>query len=260
MKIGIIGMGYVGTAMKQLLLKNHQVVTKDLDYGEDFDGCELVIVCVPTPTNQDGSCDISIVDEVISGVDCDDVLIRSTVPPGTCLFLSEKYRKDICFCPEYIGESSYHVPEDQGYPHTTDMSKSPFMIFGGMKFLTLKMVQLFSPIMGPYCKMCRTDSTTAELTKYMENCFFAVKNAFCNDFYNIAKLCNVDYEDLRELWLADKRIDPCHSMVFVESRGFGGKCLPKDILAMVTHAKQLGHTATILEAALQFSQSIRVTS
>jgi UDP-glucose 6-dehydrogenase len=62
----------------------------------------------------------------------------------------------------------------------------------------------------------------------MENSFFATKVTFCNMWYDIATACGVDYNELRECWLADPRINRNHTLVFPKDRGYGGKCLVPD--------------------------------
>src|SRR5205807_8423671 len=101
------------------------------------------------------------------------------------------------------------------------------------------------------------DARTAEMTKYMENCFLALKVTFCNEFYDIARGMNVDYNELRELWLLDPRIGRSHTFVLPDDRGFGGKCLPKDVAAMVHTGTETGSRPTLLEAMLRANTAMR---
>jgi UDP-glucose 6-dehydrogenase len=85
----------------------------------------------------------------------------------------------------------------------------------------------------------------------MENCFLATKVAFVNQFFDIAAALNVNFSELRELWLADPRVGSSHSSVTAE-RGFRGRCLPKDVSAMVAAMKPHGG-ALLMEAVMQYN-------
>jgi UDP-glucose 6-dehydrogenase len=98
---------------------------------------------------------------------------------------------------------------------------------------------------------------TAELTKYMENAFLALKVTFCNEFYDIAEAQGVDYNELRELWLLDPRIGRSHTFVLPFGRGFGGRCLPKDLNAIIHAARGAGVEAGLLEAVRDVNDAIR---
>jgi UDP-glucose 6-dehydrogenase len=87
----------------------------------------------------------------------------------------------------------------------------------------------------PHVEFVETDVRTAELAKYMENCFLAAKVAFVNQFYDLAERAGVDYDRLRELFTRDPRVGPSHTQVTAE-RGFGGKCLPKDMRSLIAWA------------------------
>jgi UDPglucose 6-dehydrogenase len=94
----------------------------------------------------------------------------------------------------------------------------------------------------------------AELCKYMENCFLATKVAFVNQFYDIAQAFDVDFSELRELWLVDPRVGSSHSSITTE-RGFRGRCLPKDVSALVAAMKATGG-APLLEAVLDYNKHV----
>jgi hypothetical protein len=95
---------------------------------------------------------------------------------------------------------------------------------------------------------------TAELCKYMENTFLATKVAFVNQFYDLAQVYGVNYNELRELWLADERIGRSHTIV-TEERGYRGRCLPKDIAAIIQAAKPFGG-APLLEAIDRYNDEV----
>jgi UDP-glucose 6-dehydrogenase len=100
--------------------------------------------------------------------------------------------------------------------------------------------------MGVDCRFFQTDIITASLTKYMENSFFAMKVTFCNEWFDIARAYEVDYNELRELWLADPRINRNHTLVFPDNRGYGGKCYPKDTKAIIYDVCQEGYKPELM--------------
>lgn len=103
-----------------------------------------------------------------------------------------------------------------------------------------------------------TSARTAELCKYMENCFLATKVAFVNQFFDLADLFGVDFAELRRFWLLDSRISASHTEVTAE-RGFGGRCLPKDMRAIVAASKVLYGDAPLLRAVLNYNDSVRTS-
>ena len=96
MKIGIIGCGHIGGAMHELF-KDAVVYDKFKNIGsqEEINDCEVAFVCVPTPMSKDGSCDTSIVEEVLSWCKCKCIILRSTVRVGFTREMREKYGKEI---------------------------------------------------------------------------------------------------------------------------------------------------------------------
>jgi UDPglucose 6-dehydrogenase len=173
--------------------------------------------------------------------------------------LAQKYKREdtLVFSPEYIGEGGYPVPFWENIPHPTEMRTHSFHIFGGSKTATAKIIEFFKPVAGPFAKFIQTDSTTAELTKYMENAWIATKVTFVNEFYNIADVFHVDYNELRELWLLDGRTNRSHTLVYPEKRGFDGKCIPKDTSGILEAAKKAGYTPQLLSAVIEANDRFR---
>src|SRR3989344_3961415 len=234
-QVAIIGYGYVGKAMHKIF---PNALVYDVNMGsqdEVNEKAELAIICVPTPSKEDGFCDTSVVEEMIGWLKTPLILIKSTIPPGTTEKLKEKYQKRFCFSPEYIGEGKYAIPPWK-YPDPEDPRFHGFLIIGGARPDAERITQIFQRRLGPDTVYRITDSKTAELTKYMENAWLATKVIFCNEFYDIAEKFGVSYAELRELWLLDPRVGRMHTAVFADERGFGGKCLPKDVSAIIKAA------------------------
>lgn len=258
-KIAVIGYGYVGQAIKSLLHEKYLVMVKEVDHSyERVNQCEMGVVCVPTPMKEDGTCDTSIVEKVITESDIDFFLIKSAIPPGTTDRLIKETGKRIVVSPEYIGEGKYPIPYWEGLPDPLDMKKHNFQIFGGAREDTQKMVEYFTPVLGPYCKYFQTDARTAEMVKYMENSFYATKVVFCHEFYRMARAFGIDYHELRELWLLDGRINRGSTAVMdPDNLGFGGKCLPKDINSIYQAAKEAGFNSKFLKQVIETNESLK---
>jgi len=196
----IVGYGVVGRAMHALM---KDAVLYDTADGIPSDrhavnSCEAPFVCVPTPSGADGSADVSCVEEVVSWLRTPLIVLRSTVPPGTTRRLAAEYGKRIVFQPEYLGETHCH-------PYA-DLSARTFVVLGGERQDTEMLADIYSQFYHSSVRFCFTDATTAELAKYMENCYFAVKVLFCHEFRRLATTFSVSYNELRELWLADSRM------------------------------------------------------
>jgi UDPglucose 6-dehydrogenase len=248
-KIAIIGQGYVGSAFKKLVEKHYEIVTYDPAVNatypeEEISDCELAVVCVPTPMGDHKECDTSIVEEAVSRLNNQHILIKSTVSPGTTERLQKATGQKICFSPEYIGESTYHNPV------YTSMKDTSFLVIGGPKDERAYMFDIFEPVMGPYTQYFGCEATEAELIKYMANSYFAAKVTFVNEFYEIAQRFGADWRTIREGWLLDERIGRGSSSVFVNKRGFDGKCLPKDVNAIVQASEKQGYSPGLLKEVL----------
>jgi UDPglucose 6-dehydrogenase len=256
MRLGIVGHGVVGSAMARFLSKSpaHEVVIFDKflppfnnpALKEAINTCELVFLCVPTPPAPDGmSCQVSAVEESVGWITA-PMCIRSTVIPGTVDRLSAATGKRIAFSPEYLGEQPGHPWHEEG--------ECDFLIVGGPGDLCELVAAAYSACLRPGTKCYCATARAAELCKYMENCFLAAKVAFVNQFYDIAQAFGVDFEELRELWLADPRVGSSHTVVSQE-RGFRGRCLPKDVSALVSAMRPMGG-APLLEAILSYNRAL----
>ncbi len=251
MKVAIVGAGAVGNAIARLFPGS--VIfdePKRIGSRSDVNACDAAFVCVPTPRGTDGSCDISIVEDVVSWLQAPLIIIRSTVSVGTTRSLAAKYGKRVVFQPEY------GPAETPDHPFN-DLLKVRWIILGGDRSSTNKAARLWQDVYNADVVIQQTSPEAAELCKYMENAFLATKVAFCNEFFDIAEHSGVDYNELRELWLLDPRIGKSHTFVFPDKRGFGGKCLPKDLDAIVEYADRSGAGSTLLRAVVASNARVR---
>ena len=266
-KVGIIGYGYVGKAMSSFYKKAHEVhvfdignidvLDKEIIFHKDkkkfLESVDVTVVCVPTPRGEDGSCDTSIVEGVLSWVDSNLIIIKSTIPVGFTDSMNQKLNNRIVFSPEYCGESSYWSP----YKFHTEVIETPFFVFGGDPKYTSMAVDLYLPVAGPVKRYIQTSAKAAEMAKYMENTFYATKITFCNEMYDICNFMGIDWNEAREIWLADPRINPMHTAVFEDNRGFGGKCLPKDLAAMIAISEKFQINSVLLKSVEKSNKLIR---
>ncbi|MGH4017952.1 MAG: hypothetical protein ACRDT0_01635 [Pseudonocardiaceae bacterium] len=257
MKIGIIGMGHVGTTMCQLWHQHADVVTFDIADGQPYPhehlaACDFATICVDTPWDETGACDTANVFEAVKRVPTQRVLLKSTVPPGTTDHLAEATGKQVCFSPEYVGQSTYHQPF-----WSDDAAVVPFVIFGGHIDIRHYFIDAFLPVLGPSKTYFQCSAREAEVIKYMENTYFATKISFVNEFYEICRVLGADWHTVREGWLLDPRIEPMHTAVFADERGFAGKCLPKDTTAIVHAATEAGYQPRLLAEVLRSNERFR---
>jgi UDPglucose 6-dehydrogenase len=244
MKIGIIGQGFVGSAIREGLKDFYEVLTYDIDESKcnstHEDVCHksnIIFVCVPTPMRKSGKCDTRLLESVVEKIDdaCSSLdknptlVIKSTVPPGTTDRISKTITQNanVCFSPEFLTEAN----------SVEDFKNQSRIIIGGDGAKKVK--QMYRKPF-PNIPIVVTKSETAEMVKYFINCFLATKVTFANQMYDICESSNIDYDKVCEYALFDKRIGNSHLAVPGPDgdRGFGGHCFPKDLSAMIYYAKQ----------------------
>lgn len=283
-KIGILGYGVVGRGIHRLfrdsvtaifdpllddgheqtteLMKQIYDISKDVAVNEkgSFSDLDMVVVSVPTDESDDWSANTTILREVLSWLSevvstRTIILIKSTTPPKDLAELSQTY-KHLVFSPEFMGESKYYTPPWK-YPHPSDMQSHTWQVFGGDSADTSVCVDIFKRRMGVDTQYWQTDIVTASLAKYIENSFFAMKVTFVNEWYDVAQQFGVDWNELRELWLLDPRINRNHTLVFPKDRGYGGKCLPKDTRAIMKALSDIGYRPKLMLAMDEVNQEMR---
>tara|TARA_Y100000766_G_scaffold284144_1_gene301696 strand:- start:1433 stop:2254 length:822 start_codon:yes stop_codon:yes gene_type:complete len=259
MVIGIIGQGFVGNAVSKKFSNFYEVLTFDINpklcnsnIDEIKQKCKIIFVCVPTPMNKDGSCDISIVSSVIDNFsDLEDIVIinKSTVIPGTTDILNKKYPKiQIIFNPEFLTERNAEL----------DYENQDRIILGGPRPATTFMKSVFSKVF-PYAKVIKTGSSHAEMIKYFTNCFLSTKVSFANEMYRLCRKLNLDYDKVVEYSIYDKRIGNSHLSVPGPDGdyGFGGHCFPKDLAAIINLTDKLKTTNYLLKSVQNTNDEIR---
>ena len=262
MKIGIVGQGYVGTAIKVGFEPHYDLETYD-KYDEDkstcdltelVETCQVIFVCVPTPMNTYGTCHTDIVESVVKDIDDrvdlanipkPSVVIKSTVPPGTTDRLHKKYKGvDVIFNPEFLTEMNF----------IEDFKNQSRIILGGVRRGTSLLRQVYSKVF-PHATIVKTNAKYAETVKYFINCFLGTKVSFANEMKMLCDEIDIDYDKVVEYATYDERLGKSHWAVPGPDGelGFGGHCLPKDISAIVNGYGDM----ELLQAVLKVNDRVR---
>ena len=256
MKIGIVGQGYVGTAVKEVFSKHYETNTFDLNgkcncnsIHELVNNSDIIFVCVPTPMKKNGSCDTSIVESVVKDinetVNCNQdgkiVAIKSTIPPGTTNRLNKESKNiSVIFNPEFLTEANF----------VDDFKNQNRIIIGGERPSTTKLRQVYS-LAFPDAKIVKTGSKTAEMVKYFTNTFLATKVSFANEMKQICDKIDIDYDKVVEYATYDERLGKSHWAVPGPDGklGFGGSCFPKDINALINFSNEFNLWLHVIKGA-----------
>jgi len=260
MKIGIVGQGFVGTAVNEGLKQHFKIETYDIaktstceSLGDLSEKSDVVFVCLPTPMKKDGSCHIDIVESTLLGLDvineCKTIVVKSTIPPGT----TEKWNSlftniQVVFNPEFLTEAN----------SVEDFKNQNRIIIGGPRPATTKVKRVFAKAF-PKTPIIKTGSTTAEMVKYFLNSFLATKVSFANEMYQICEGLNIDYDKVTEYAIYDERLGKSHLNVPGPDGdfGYGGHCFPKDVKALIKVAMNHDILPTMLIATNEKNNKIR---
>ncbi len=244
MRIGIVGMGWVGKAM-QAQFPYAIVFDELLGIGSrhEINACDVAFVCVPTPNQSRGLLDTSIVESVVQWLQTDLIILRSTVNPGTTDALKQRYAKHIVFQPEYLGETAAHP--------LLDMGRREFIILGGDARDTRRAIEVYHRAYNASVRIRQTDALTAEIIKLSENRSIAHKVAEVQELYDLCEAAGVDFYAVREaVYQDDPRMSPYWTFVYPDQRGFNSKCIPKDVYAIAAYAQRLQVPLQVTEAIL----------
>jgi len=275
-KIGIIGNGFVGSSVTHGFSANTGCDVKDIKiYDKDstksthtlsevVNDSDFVFISVPTPSNPDGSISLDIIYDVFEeihnvieytkpGDSCDTqpvLLLRSTVTPGTTKAIQKKYPvMRIVFNPEFLTERSAKL----------DFINQSRFIIGGTWGDTDAVARLYQWRFGNYIPIIKTNYETAEMIKYMCNCFFATKVSYMNEMKRVADKVGAKWADCIEGFALDGRVGHSHLNVPGPDgkMGFGGSCFPKDVQAVIHFMKSVGINPNVLEGTWQTNLEVR---
>ena len=233
-KIGIIGKGFVGTAVAQgfsphsgyesevkIFDKDPTRTINTLD--EVVNDSKFVFISVPTPSNEDGSINLDVVLDCISNIDEEigesaakhNISSRSTIVPGTSRMIQDKFPKlRFVFNPEFLTERSASF----------DFITQSRYVLGGSEKDTKEVAELYKDRFGKSVSIIETNYETAELIKYVCNTFFATKVSFLNEMKKLSDEVNADWDTVIEGFVRDGRVGHSHTNVPGHDGkfGFGG--------------------------------------
>lgn len=261
--VGVVGFGFLGKAFVHGFSLHANIKIYD-KYDNTYDSLEdvvnlskFIMVGVPTPMRNDGSQDLSNIDDAIKDIvrvakKRKAIVLRSTIIPGTTGGYASKYPEhNFLFHPEFLTERSSKL----------DFINAARIIIGHQKGddACAKEFKLLYRTRFPHTPIYLTTYEAAEVVKYMCNSFFAVKISFLNELYDTAKHIGVSYNELRSMFLADARIGNSHTDVpgYDGNRGYGGKCFPKDIQAFIRWAESEGLKLDMCKVADKVNERVR---
>jgi UDPglucose 6-dehydrogenase len=254
MKIIIAGYGFVGKAVFNALKNKHEVVIVDPQYNNtlvehhlDADG---IIICVPTPSLENGGCDCRHIANVLDTVPIFmPALIKSTVTPVVVETLHEIYKDhSLTYSPEFLRANTAD----------SDFINQSFAVIGG-EDPEFFWQDLLSTVLDK-CKIYFTCSDVeASMVKYTVNSFLATKVAFFNNLYDLCQANGAEYSIVRQIVTQDTRIGSSHTLVpgVNGERGFGGHCFPKDTEALLHYANSIGVNLDVLKSVVESNQTAR---
>jgi UDPglucose 6-dehydrogenase len=243
MRVGIVGLGVIGTAQAEMFAA-HDLVTYDPAEDDTYpdealSGCDFILICVGTPQSPDGRADLTYVErasaDLPGGV---PVMLRSTVPPGTTDRLFEDDDRLYCHAPEFMGENRLH-----SWQRPQDV---PYMILGGTPESTVFFRDRFTEVFPGRIVTC--SARESELAKYAANLYWATRVTFVNELARVCEAFGVDYENVRAAWLTDPRMTEPYTQYAGYPPGFGGRCWPKDLAALITASADAGYDPGFLRS------------
>jgi UDPglucose 6-dehydrogenase len=260
MKVGIFGFGFVGQALRKGLKDDVECIAIDPKHNTDINDLkefkpDLIFICVPTPMNDDGTQNISIVNNVIKEINKFDsnilIILKSTILPKYVQDIS-KTCNNLVINPEFLREKYAD----------NDFINSEIIVFGGKEENCKRISNFYKNHTKCICnEHIFTDDISASLIKYTINSFLALKVIFFNEIKSV-----FDNLNLNNNWLSfinalskDKRIGDSHMNVPGPDGkyGFGGPCFPKDVSALIEYSKELGFELSLLKKANAINNNIR---
>ena len=260
LRIGIIGYGFVGQAVQySFMTQNVETFIVDPKYNDNTldDLVEwnpgLIFVCLPTPSNNDGSIDASLVRDTVKNLKSrlnTFIIIKSTITPKIVSEITSQ-EFNIAYVPEFLSEGNAKF----------DMVNSDFMVIG------TNFDNAYDQVIDYYEKysMCKkginyinVTPTEASFVKYTINTFLAMKTAYFNELYSLADAADVNYQNILKGVLADSRIGSSHTKIPGPDGkfGFGGACFPKDLNAFIDYSDNKSKL-TILKGVRTSNNRIR---
>ena len=266
MKLGIVGHGFVGTAVDHGFTRDVKKFIVDPKHNSTNTIQDLikfrpdaVFVAVPTPQLESGECNTTILEDVMRQLNNSKgllVIVKSTVPAYKLQNIKDQcVDLRIVYNPEFLTEKNY----------IEDFRNPTMHVFGGINADTDTVEKLYREHSD--CKECpvyKTDMVTASMVKYCINSFLATKVTFMNEMYDVLKAARgTDWNTFSKIIQTDPRIGSTHLKVPGNDgqRGYAGSCFPKDTAALAWFAREILNTPfTQLETSIEINDRLRKTN
>lgn len=231
LSIGIIGNGVVGQAVKNFY-KDTKVYDKfkPSDSWTNVIKQDILFLCLPTPFKKD-KIDLSALEETFGKLPQEKmIVIKSTMAPGTTdRFQNQRPDLKIFCIPEFLtGDTSL-----------VDFARPDKNIIGFTRKSRNSVLEIIRIL--PLAPTLVVRAKEAEIIKCAINAYYALKVIFSNQLFDLCQHAKIDYHRVNCGLAMDKRIIKSHSEIFHKGyRGFGGKCLPKDLDNLIAFGKEIG--------------------
>lgn len=241
----IVGFGIVGKNLSKEIWQLHPDIYdkyhKEFNSKRDIN-YDVAFICVDTPATENDMLDTYEVENALYENDANIYVVKSTLPMTGIEYLHTRFpNKDIVYSPEYYGATQ----------HCENIVFN-FTILGGNKNTCYKVQQILQECYDARHTFHITDSRTAELCKLMENAWLATVVSFCTQMFEVCKDYEINYEELRELFILDPRVNPSHTFVYENHPYWDSHCLNKDVAYLANWAD-----AKLLQDVVKFNNEQR---
>ena len=259
-RIGIIGLGFVGGAIERSLEYNTRLVIMDPAKGhnatyKDLMECSGIFVCVPTPQDDDGTCDTSILEGILNDLHSrryTGVIISKCTAPPDQYDLWNLQHPNLVHAPEFLTAANAN----------SDYENGRFSFIGGrVSAYVHEAERIIRMSQRSLETVVHCTAGEAAMAKYTINTFMATKVVFMNEIQELCSKTGIDYNQVAHMVTQDHRIGKSHMQVPGPdgAYGFGGACFPKDTSALLKYAEQNGSIMNVLDAAVKKNTILRLT-
>ena len=246
-KVGIIGCGFVGGALKTWLEENNsanvEVLVSDppKGYNDDLSTVDVAFLQIHVPTEDDGTQDLTLMKELIRKLPDVPVFVRTTVLPGTSDMLTKETGHHVCYMPEFLTERT-HIEDFRKQTMVWPVDGYKAKVEGEVEERNVALELLMKIFPGK--KFAIMSPLEAEITKYAHNVFGAYKVTYFNAVREYCQKMGADWAKVHTGCLLSGYINDTHTYVPGPDGkfGYGGKCFPKDVnaFAKLTEGSSLG--------------------
>lgn len=259
-----MGFGIVGQALKHVFQGKVNLYIYD-KYKTEYQGItelaknsDIVFVSVPSPMKSSGEIDLSYVEDALKilseeirkiGRESIIAVIRSTIVPGSTLSLQSKFNNiKLVFNPEFLDERNF----------LKDMENTNRVVLGSENQIAAREVENAYKLAFPNAIYVLTDSKTAEMIKYAANASLASQVMVANEIYQICKVLGIDFQAVEDAIVLDKRLGRNVRVPGTDGDlGFGGKCLPKDLNAIMHLSENKGYSPELFKQIWKSNLNVR---